>query len=62
MSTPGAGAPGPRERLARTSVPLLAMLDRIPRFVVTGVLEAMDLAVDAEATSRLRAEMRTHDE
>ena len=38
MSTPGAGAPGPRERLARTSVPLLAMLDRIPRFVVTLVL------------------------
>jgi hypothetical protein len=35
VSTPGAGASGLRERLARTSVPLLAMLDRIPRFVVT---------------------------
>lgn len=38
MSTPGAGAPGARERLARKSVPLLAMLDRLPRFVVTLVL------------------------
>lgn len=41
MSTPGAGAPGLRERLARTSVPLLAMLDRVPRFVVTGVLAVL---------------------
>lgn len=38
MSTPGVGEPGRRERLARASVPLLAMLDRIPRFVVTLVL------------------------
>lgn len=38
MSTPGASAPGLRERLAHSSVPLLAMLDRVPRFVVTGVL------------------------
>lgn len=41
MSTPGAGAPGARDRLARTSVPLLAMIDRIPRFVVTLVLAVL---------------------
>jgi hypothetical protein len=38
VSTPGAGAPGLRKRLAHSSVPLLAMLDRVPRFVVSGVL------------------------
>jgi hypothetical protein len=41
VSTPGSDASGMRDRLARASVPLLAMLDRVPRFVVTAILAVL---------------------